>query len=189
MKQLKRCLAVTLLTFAATFAAVPVATGTPLALGGPWIVLDQPMATGDFFTAPDATHEWTLNCPSICRFIITDLFVATDRFEVYDGAVLIATTPLLPDWTALAAGPFDSPPWTDDPDIAFASGFFSSLVISLGAGSHSLSIKDIHIPPTVSGAPFGDGTVAFRAAIPEPATLALFGLALVGLGFVRRHKV
>lgn len=187
MKQLKRWLATTVLTLAAALAAVPT-TATPLALGGPWIVLDQTMATGDFFTAPDATHVWTLNCPSTCRFIITDLFVATDRFEVYDGLVLIATTPLLPDWTALAAGPFDSPPWTDDPDIAFSSGFFSSLVISLGAGSHSLSIRDIHIPPTVSGAPFGDGTVAFRAAIPEPATLALLGLALVGLGFVRRKK-
>ncbi|HYQ99240.1 MAG TPA: hypothetical protein VET86_04290, partial [Casimicrobiaceae bacterium] len=103
MTQLKRWLGATALAVGAVLGALPAATATPLALGGPWIVLDQPMATGDFFTAPDTTNVWTLTCPSTCRFIITDLFVATDRFEVYDGGVLIATTPLLPDWTALAA--------------------------------------------------------------------------------------
>lgn len=189
MKQLKRCLATAVLTFAATLAAVP-ATATPLALGGPWTVLDEVMSPGDFFTAPDATHVWTLTCPSTCQFIITDLYVVTDQFEVYDGGVLIATTPAMPDWFGIGApGPFVSPPWTDNPDVAFASGDFSAAVITLGAGTHDLSIRDIHIPQLlIGGPPASDGTVAFRAVIPEPATLALLGLALVALGFVRRAR-
>src|SRR4029077_4840394 len=121
-----------------------------------------------------------------------DFAVVTDQFQVFDGGVLIATTPAMPDWFGIGAtDPFESPPFTLDPDIAFASGNFSSLVIALGAGAHSLQISDIHIPPqAVGGPPFPDGTGAFRAAaiatIPEPATLTLLGLAFVGLGFARR---
>ena len=37
---------------------------TPIAVGGPWIVLDQTMIPGDFFKAPDAGTEWTFTCSS-----------------------------------------------------------------------------------------------------------------------------
>ena len=190
MKNLKRCLAATVLACAASFVAVPV-TATPLALGGPWTVLDQTMSTGDFFKAPDATNIWTLTCATSCYFYITDLYVVTDQFEVYDGGVLIATSPAMPDWFGIGApGPFVSPPFTDNPDVAWASGDFSALKIALAAGTHDLSIRDIHIPLTaVGGGPFSDGTVAFRAEIPEPASLALLGVALLAaFGFVRRTK-
>ncbi len=195
MKNLKRCLAATVLACAASFVAVPV-TATPLALGGPWVILDQgslasPMLAGDFFKAPDGTNIWTLTCPTSCYFYITDLFVVTDQFEVYDGGALIATTPAMPDWFGIGApDPFASPPWTDNPDVAWASGDFSALKIALGAGTHDLSIRDIHIPAmSVGGGPFFDGTVAFRAEIPEPASLALLGVALLAaFGFVRRTK-
>ena len=44
---------------------------------------------------------------------------------------------------------------------------------------------------TIDGGGFGWSKVAFeteRVQVPEPGTLAIFGLGLVGLGFARRRK-
>lgn len=158
------------------------ANATPMPLDGSWIVLDEYMSTGDFFSG----GPWDWVSSHSVEFTITDYFVVTDKFEVYDNGVLAFTTPALADWDALGiGGPLVSPPWTSDPDVALASGFFSSAVYVFGAGAHSITIRDIDIPTTAHGEPFSDGTVAFRA-VPEPSILALFGT--MGGAWVLRYR-
>jgi hypothetical protein len=139
---------------------IGVSAATAMPLDGSWVVLDEYMDPGDYFSGP-----WEWDMPYLVRFTITDLFVVSDQFEVYDDGTLVATTPAMPDWDDLGiADPYDSPPWTDDADVALADGRFSSAVLYFGPGAHSIEIRDIHIPPlTAGGGPFPDGTVAFKA--------------------------
>ena len=157
-----------------------------LSLDNTWVVLDQDMATGDFFSG-----FWTWSSPSMVRFVITDLFVVSDQFNVFDFGSLVVTTPALPAWYDLPAvtDPFQSPPFTDNPDEALASGYFSSAQLLFGPGSHSITIQDIRIPlDGPGGVPFPDGTVAFEAAtVPEPSSfLACFALVVACAFHVRR---
>jgi hypothetical protein len=134
----------------------------PMALDGTWVILDQYMKVGEFFSG----GPWTWDSPALSvKFTITDLYVVSDQFEVYDNGVPVVTTPSLTDWDVLGyTSAFTSPPWTADPDTALASGFFSSAVITFPPGKHSITIKDIHIPPRFAGGrPCSDGTVAFKA--------------------------
>jgi len=169
------------LTFVA-LAVAPRANAVPLPLNGSWTVLIQDMKPGDFFTGD---FDFTSSLPVL--FKITDLYVVSDQFELYDDGALVLTTPSKPDWPALGfSGAFQAPPWTDDPDVALASGFFSNSTFLFAPGNHSLTIRDIHIPPgCIEGTDVTcrDGTVAFSAitesgggqAVPEPTTLGLLG--------------
>ena len=132
---------------------IGVSAAGAMPLDGTWIIIAEYMNEGDFFTG-----SWTWDEPYLVRFTITDLFVVTDEFEVYDNGVKVLTTPSLPDYAALGIGAFDSPPWTDDPDVALAEPKFSKGVLYLGPGSHEITIRDIDIPTG-----FPDGTVAFKA--------------------------
>ena len=73
-------------------------------LGSDWVVVDEFMSPGDFFTG-----SWTVDNDTEVRLEITDLFVISDQFEVYDNGILLLTTPAVSDWVALGCGgPFDS---------------------------------------------------------------------------------
>ena len=133
-----------------------------MTLDSTWIILDQNMPVGGFFSG----GPWTWDSPSLpVKFTITDLYVVSDQFVVYDYVVPVATTPSMPDWNVLGyATAFTSPPWTNNPDTAMSSSFFSSAVITFPRGTHSITIQDIHIPPRIAGGnPCSDGTVAFKA--------------------------
>jgi hypothetical protein len=132
----------------------PLATiAAAMPLDGTWIILDEYMSEGDYFTG-----NWDWTSTVVVKFTITDLYVVTDEFEVYDGGSLVLTTPSLPDYSELGIGAYDEPPWTDDPDVALTTKEFSKGVVYFAPGSHSIEIRDIDIP---SG--FQDGTVAFKA--------------------------
>ncbi|MEZ5571581.1 MAG: PEP-CTERM sorting domain-containing protein [Halioglobus sp.] len=105
---------------------------------------------------------------------ITDAFDAGDSFRVYIDSVFSFIT------AAPGVGSY-----TEDPDVAFASGYFSAGSAFLSAGAHTIEI-------IVSASPFGAGGayVAVEThAAPLPATFFLLGVGLAVLGWTRRELV
>ncbi len=143
---------------------------------GTWIVLDELMTVGSYYSP---IFVYTSAQP--VQLDVTDLFVVSDRNEVYLDGGLLGATPAMPDWNTLfpAVGPEDDAPFTSDPDVAWGRPEFSKQSFALPAGTHVLSLRNIHIPPTIDGPAYDDGTVAFRI-VPEPASGALL-LMLGGL--------
>jgi hypothetical protein len=116
--------------------------------------------------------------------------VISDQFQVYDSGILVATTPSVPQWSDLIAigvtDPFQSPPFTDDPNVANYSGYYSRDDLTFAPGFHSITITDIAIPLDPTGVPFPDGTVAFRAfVVPEPSTGLPVVVLVLLMGVVR----
>ncbi|MCB9854569.1 MAG: PEP-CTERM sorting domain-containing protein [Phycisphaerales bacterium] len=184
---------VVVLAFGASAQAGPIGSiqGVPAAgsqsrssvpIDGTWIVLDELMTEGAFFSP-----LFTYTSATSVQLDVTDLFVVSDRNEVYVDGVLFGTTPAMPDWQSLfpAVGPLD-PPYTSDPAVAWTTPEFSKQSFILPAGTHLLTFRDIHIPLDEVGDAFADGTVAFRL-VPEPSTAALLLLA-IGIPFRRRRN-
>jgi hypothetical protein len=118
---------------------------------------------------------WTFNLGLSAELKITDAFFKGDSFKVYDFGVLILEMP-----TVLALGACG-----DDPDNCYGTAGVSYDSVSLQAGDHSLTIQ-------VAQSPLGTGAAFFRidriVAAPEPVSLMLLGLGLLGLGAVRRSR-
>lgn len=174
MRIIQRSLILLMLTLGISYSST-------LSLDDSWVILDEDMNVGDYFSG-----SWTWSSPSIVRFRITDLFVISDRFEVHDFGSLVLTTPSVPDWPEYSSDPF-GPPSETDPDAAFASDVYSKGIVLFSPGSHSVTIRDLHIPNDPSGLTFPDGTVAFSAIaasrVPEPSTVSMLAAAGCCLAF------
>lgn len=160
-------------------ASVP----TPMPLDGTWIVLDEVMLSGNFFSG-----TWVWDSTETISFTVTDLFVASDEFEIYDNGASVALTPASADWDVLGkSDPVDPPSYTTDPAIALSSGYFSNAKLKFAPGHHEITIRVTHIPAVTSGGvPFIDSTVAFKAvvqAVPPNGipTISEWGLLALAL--------
>jgi hypothetical protein len=86
-------------------------------------------------TSPTGPFEFASTRPVVVS--VTDAFCRGDQFEVLDSGTPIGTTTSVPVFGC------DDPNLVEDPDVAFQDPSYSHGRFVLGAGSHSITIREI----------------------------------------------
>ena len=138
------------------------------------------LGTPVFGTGPGCVPLSAATCMFTGSYTLTvqDLFFDGDQFAVYDNGVLLGNTSASVN-TGTDCG--------NDPAGCTGANVSTGTFV-LGAGDHSL---DIVLIQQTTGIPNGRGAFIFNgevAGVPEPATMGLIGLGLVGIAFRLRKR-
>jgi hypothetical protein len=109
-------------------AASP-AAAAPVTVGAGWTSFSW------VATEPTGPFEFSSARPVVLQ--VTDAFCRGDRFELRDGGTVVGTTPSVPVFGCT------DPNQVTDPVVAFQDPSYSHGRFVLGAGAHSITIREI----------------------------------------------
>ncbi len=143
-----------------------------------------PGGFADAIAAPGA--PWVITLTHDGFLTVTDVETSGDQFQLFDNGVpMTPTTGLLGGQPGENTGitsnpvPFATSACGEDIACALSNADYSSGTFLLHAGVNSITGLFLGV--------VGNGDFNFIAEVPEPATIALLGVGLLGLGLVRRR--